>query len=193
MLCVMETFWSSDIHFGHKNIITYCDRPFSDVDEMNECLIQNWNSTVGLTDEVWFLGDFSMGRKSDSVRYFRALNGKKHLVQGNHDGKETLNLPWESVSQLKEVTVSNHKFVMCHFPLEVWNRSHHGVLHLHGHSHGSLQRVIPRRMDVGVDCHPEYRPFSLEEVVERLAGEEYKMADHHGDRRETGQHEDAMV
>ncbi|WP_150461985.1 metallophosphoesterase [Nesterenkonia ebinurensis] len=79
----MATFYSSDQHFGHRNIIDYCNRPFSSIQEMDEVIIARWNETVD--DEVWVLGDFAMGDRSRSLGYLQRLNGAKYLVAGNHD------------------------------------------------------------------------------------------------------------
>lgn len=81
----MPTWFTSDLHFGHKNIIKYEGRPFNDVDEMNHALVDNWNRTVGPDDVVWIVGDFAMGKIVDTLPIAKDLNGKKLLVPGNHD------------------------------------------------------------------------------------------------------------
>lgn len=81
----MTTFFTSDQHFGHANIIKYCDRPFSDVPEMDEAIIARWNETVGPEDEVWVLGDYAMGDRARGLSYLSRMNGTKFLVSGNHD------------------------------------------------------------------------------------------------------------
>jgi calcineurin-like phosphoesterase family protein len=78
-------WFTSDLHFGHENIIRYCGRPFASVEAMNLGLVSRWNETVGLSDEVWVLGDFAMGRIDESLRLVGLLNGTKTLVPGNHD------------------------------------------------------------------------------------------------------------
>lgn len=86
---VMSTFISSDHHFGHRNISRLAGRPFPDTDdgviEMNEALIEAWNSVVGSDDTVMVLGDFAMGRVDHSLPVLDRLNGTKHLIYGNHD------------------------------------------------------------------------------------------------------------
>ena len=75
----------SDTHFGHANIIKYCDRPFNDADQMDSMLIKNWNEIITPDDIVWHLGDFALKNKEKTINYFRRLNGRKMLVLGNHD------------------------------------------------------------------------------------------------------------
>lgn len=175
-----EIFFSSDIHFGHKNIIHHANRPFGSVEEMNESLVERWNSTVGPRDVVYFAGDFSFARAEETEKFFKALNGMKHLIVGNHDGNSTKRLPWASVSDIKEVSIDGNKFVVCHYPMEVWNGSHRRAFHVHGHSHGTLETKIAGRADVGVDCHPELKPFSVEEFIASAAHQNASPRDHHG-------------
>lgn len=81
----MATFFTSDLHFGHKNVIPYCNRPFESVEAMNEGLIERWNRAVGETDDVWILGDYCFGGSRFIADINRRLHGKKHLLRGNHD------------------------------------------------------------------------------------------------------------
>ncbi|MCB0512609.1 MAG: metallophosphoesterase, partial [Bacteroidetes bacterium] len=83
-----KDYWfTSDTHFFHENIIKYCNRPFSSAEEMNEVLIDNWNSVVKPGDIVYHLGDVTMGQKSHGQfsSLWTRLNGRKRLVVGNHD------------------------------------------------------------------------------------------------------------
>lgn len=81
----MKYFIISDTHFGHKNIIKYCDRPFKNVEEMDKTLIENWNKTVSNQDTVLHLGDFALCSKERARQIMSQLNGKKILIKGNHD------------------------------------------------------------------------------------------------------------
>ncbi|MEM9468311.1 MAG: hypothetical protein AAGA90_23285 [Actinomycetota bacterium] len=78
-------WWTADLHLGHHNIIEYCNRPWSTVEEMNEGLIERWNDVVHPNDEVWVLGDFAMGHRAETVPLARRLHGAKILIPGNHD------------------------------------------------------------------------------------------------------------
>ena len=80
-------YFTADTHFNHINIIKFCDRPYELIDEMNEALIENWNSVVGKDDEIYHLGDFGWGDNVDNLDILRRLNGTKYLVKGNHDWK----------------------------------------------------------------------------------------------------------
>jgi calcineurin-like phosphoesterase family protein/RNAse (barnase) inhibitor barstar len=81
----MTTWFTSDLHLGHANIIGYCARPFADVAAMNAGLIERWNARVQHTDTVYVLGDVAMGRITDSLSLVDSLHGSKILVTGNHD------------------------------------------------------------------------------------------------------------
>jgi calcineurin-like phosphoesterase family protein len=78
-------FFTSDTHFGHHNIIKYCGRPFKDANDMNESFIRNWNSVVGVDDDVYHLGDVSFMSKQQTINIIKKLNGRIYLVSGNHD------------------------------------------------------------------------------------------------------------
>lgn len=80
-----KVFLTSDLHFGHQNIIEYSERPFASIEEMDEALIDNWNSVVNTEDTVFVLGDFAMGDRANGLQHLRRMHGTKILVNGNHD------------------------------------------------------------------------------------------------------------
>ncbi len=180
----MNTFFTSDTHFGHANIIKYCHRPFINVKEMDSVLIARWNSTVRPEDTVYHLGDFSFGPPEN---YLRRLNGQIRFVSGNHDRgmarvrqekKWNYKVVW--LPDLAEVEVEEQKIVLCHYAMLVWNKSHHGTWHLYGHSHGTLpDNPNSRSIDVGVDVH-DFRPIAFDEVAMYMAKKTWKSVDHHG-------------
>lgn len=186
-----ELFFTSDNHFNHRNIIKYASRPFADVDEMNETMIANWNQVVTAQDEVYVLGDFAYSVNSlpKPSNIFHRLNGKKHLIVGNHDEQNpiVLTLPWSSVADLRHVRWGKSRFALCHYPLETWHHSYKGTIMLHGHCHGTLDRRIPHRYDVGVDSDygdwwPKFTPINVETIVAVAATEKFEPTDHHGRR-----------
>ena len=173
-----NTFFTSDLHFFHKNIIDYCDRPFNSIEEMNQGIIDNWNSVVQPEDIVYILGDISFGKSDETIKLLEQLNGELHLILGNHDLPNKYIIPYleffESIDTLKEIKITEPQsqeilhITLCHYPMVAWNRSHHGSLHLYGHVHGQYDNPESLSMDVGIDTHPEFRPYSLNEVLVKL-------------------------
>lgn len=169
----MNTFFTSDLHFHHKNIIQFCNRPFGSVEHMNETLIQNWNTVVGEKDHIWMLGDFSFGSVSETENILKRLKGHKHLIVGNHDRKgkaeKLFNHDWYKYFvdryDYLSIKLNDYKLVLCHFPFSSWERNH---IHLHGHLHSTPDNYTPfyMRYDVGVDLN-KYAPISLEDAVEK--------------------------
>lgn len=82
-----RVYFTSDTHFNHTNILRYCQRPFRNVDDMNEQMIANWNETVSEDDVIFHLGDFCLGGAAEWTRILDRLNGKIYLIMGNHDLK----------------------------------------------------------------------------------------------------------
>lgn len=163
-------WFTSDHHFGHENIIKYCDRPFSTVKEMDAVMIARWNRIVTDDDIVYHLGDFTLG--TNALYYLSQLNGHiKFLGNRWHHDKRWLrewldSEGWYSKSghsirilpalYLLEKERANDKvIVLCHYPLAIWDRKHYGSWHLHGHSHGRYQGD-GFCMDVGVDVNDFY-------------------------------------
>lgn len=186
----MTHYIASDLHFSHRNILQYCPNRRSGkplpitlegidemIIEMNEKIISNWNNLVLPDDEVSLLGDMAMGKIADAPGLIRRLNGKKHLIKGNHD-KTLCKLPevnelFESIQDYKEITYKyngkKHLICMFHFPIASWNGMSHenSSIHLHGHTHCSHGHHISAGaiMDVGIDGNDLF-PYRLDQVVE---------------------------
>jgi calcineurin-like phosphoesterase family protein len=173
------TYFTSDTHFGHTNIIKYCNRPFASVEEMNESLIKNWNARVEPKDTIYHLGDFAFIHDEKALRtLFYRLKGYKHLIMGNHD-KHNLMLPWEEVTPYKRLNLEGDAVILFHYGCRVWDKSHHGSIQLYGHSHGTLPGNS-QQLDVGVDCW-DYKPITLSEIKARLKTlPPFKGPDFHG-------------
>lgn len=162
-------YYTSDLHFGHANIIKFCDRPWKQVDEMDKALIENWNNRVTDADHIYHLGDFSMN-KGRFIKLVEQLNGQKHFIIGNHDPKGIQH----ELRKLKNVFVHDsihtvkdegRKVVLCHYPIFEWNGYYHGTVHFHGHTHGSIgDNFKSNAFDVGTDCH-DYEPKTYDEIV----------------------------
>ena len=162
-----SVFFTSDTHFGHRNIIKYCNRPFADTNEMDRILIENWNEVVGQRDTIYHLGDFSMGNQAPKI--LPRLNGNKILIKGNHDKRPRLEHGWSEIENYKELKYDGQLVILFHYAMRVWNRSHRGSWMLYGHSHNTLfNDPTLLSIDVGVDCQ-NYRPVSFDEVRRIMA------------------------
>jgi calcineurin-like phosphoesterase family protein len=162
------TWFIADPHFQHEGIIKLCDRPFAGVREMDECLLYSWNAVVRPNDTVIVVGDFAhRGTAGEAKRIFGRLHGKKHLIRGNHDGDDTLNLGWESVRDIACVTVEGERLVLCHYPMLDWPGRHRGALQLYGHTHGRI-RGHQQSADIGVDVMG-WAPVRISAIKEYMA------------------------
>lgn len=172
-------FFTSDLHFYHNNIIKYSNRPFKDVSEMHDEIVDRWNKKISKDSTVFILGDFSFSSQENSIRLFKMLNGKKHLIVGNHD-KFLDRHYWISVNDVVETSYNGIQFFLSHYSHKVWNKSHYGTIHLYGHSHGSLpDDPTSLSMDIGVDCSKDFTPFSFEEIVDIMKTKTFIPKDHH--------------
>ena len=182
----MTVWFTSDTHFGHANVIQYSNRPFEDVNEMDELMIKAWNEAVKPGDLVYHLGDFSFHRLEKTVQIAKRLAGQKYLVFGNHDKrirKEGQFMDqWIWARDLEQIEVEKQKIVLCHYAMLTWNQSHRGSWMLHGHSHGSLpDDPHSLRLDVGVDPMG-YRPVSFDDIGKLMTKKEFRPIDHHGEK-----------
>lgn len=168
----MTILFTSDQHFGHANIIKYCNRPFSNIQEHDRVLMENWNIVVEPEDTVYHLGDFGLTNKEYIIRILKHLNGNIKFIRGNHDKsmKGTALNYVEELGTYHELNIDDKEMnvkqgiVLCHYPFQTWNRGHWGVWHLHGHSHGNVPSPDTMlRLDIGVDSH-NFMPITYEEV-----------------------------
>lgn len=163
----MKNIWfTSDTHFGHENILKYCDRPFDSVEEMNEQMIDNWNSVINNKTVVYHLGDFAYRNSVEECKeILDRLKGKIHLIKGNHDHKDILKFDrWESVSDIVNLKYRKKKLVLFHYPIRSWNGRWRGSIHLYGHVHGQGEEY-GKSLDVGVDSW-NYKPVSFDQIME---------------------------
>jgi len=158
-------FLTSDTHFNHHNIIEYDQRPFKDIKEMNECIINNWNEVVKQDDIVYHLGDFGIGRVNDLKAICKRLNGNICLVRGNHDERSITKLVEIGIKLVADSLCLNYKgFIveMAHMPDQTyydWD----GLLHIHGHTHHTQQF---NKNLINVSCNAwDYKPVSLDELI----------------------------
>jgi calcineurin-like phosphoesterase family protein len=172
-----NVWFTSDNHFGHKNIIEFSKRPFKSVEEMNEVMIERWNEKIGEEDVVYHLGDIALMPPAKLKPLLARLNGKICLLTGNHESSALACADrFEWIKPYYELTLDDpgasrgkRLIVLLHYAMRVWNASHYGAWHLYGHSHGALpDDEKSLSFDVGVDCHNFY-PLSYEEVKAIMA------------------------
>ena len=158
-----KIYFTADHHFGHRNIITHCNRPFTYPEEMDEAMVDRWNSTVKPGDIVYHLGDFTWNNDADQL--LPRLYGDKRLIAGNHDPRTTRHAKlWQSVQYYEEIVVDGMRVVLCHYRIYSWHNIALGSIHLHGHSHGKCKRYC-NVIDVGVDCS-NFTPMTLHDWLD---------------------------
>ena len=167
----IKKIWiTSDLHFLHPKIINICDRPTTP-EEHDDWLIERFNKKVGKKDELWILGDVSMGNKIETEKLLDKMNGRKRLILGNHDSNIKSSTRFETIDLIKDFTFNSPSYpnihiVMCHYPMLSWNRKVHGAMHCFGHVHNRLEGV-GLSFDVGVDTN-NWEPYSLEDIFDKM-------------------------
>ena len=165
-------YFISDPHFGHENILKMCRRPFENVEEMNEAMIDAWNQRVTGNDTVFILGDLFY-RCPDPEPILQRLKGKKRLIIGNHDSswmdKVDLSRYFVSVDPFLEITDGMRAITLCHYPLLTWKHKLRTYM-VHGHIHNDttsdffpLLVARERVLNAGVEVNG-YRPVTFEEL-----------------------------
>lgn len=157
-----KIFVISDLHLGHKNIINICNRPFKNVDEMDDEIIKRWNNIVKKDDLVYVLGDFSFHNKNIEM-YLSKLNGYIVLIKGNHD-KYIKHEKIIKTYDYLEIEVENVKYILSHYPIIAWNGQYRNSIHLYGHVHSSGQDwefvKLPNAYSVCCEFH-NYEPIEI--------------------------------
>lgn len=172
-------FVTSDQHFNHKNIIKYCARPFSSVEEMNEEMIKRWNAVVSKDDTVFVLGDFFMGRLTEIEGILSRLNGHIMLVEGNHDNDSRIATmtSYGNVKNLGPLFIMDYRginIVMCHYPIDfdlrnMVSKASKKMVFLYGHIHNLAPKGLDRGCfyHVGVDTN-DFTPVDLDSIIDEV-------------------------
>lgn len=170
-------------------------RGFDTVEKHNYTLVSNINALVKHDDILYHLGDWSFGGH-EQIKLFRdRLNCQEiHLIFGNHDQHiEQIDSPYRSlfascnyVKQLKINVdkkygiVGKQMIFLSHYGHRVWDKLHHGAIHLFGHSHGTLP-MFGKSMDCGVDTN-NLCPYHLDEIMDIMKNREIGFVDHHNSK-----------
>ncbi len=172
-------YFTADLHLGHANIIRHCGRPFASVEDMDRCLIDNWNRRIRPEDTVYILGDLMFACK-DPAAYLTQLAGQKHLIVGNHDAvwmkrlrkihPGLLEHAFVSIQPMAELRVDGEAVILCHYPMMTWDGYLTGAYHIYGHIHNQtasaywpLLAGMDRALNAGVEVN-HYQPVTLEEL-----------------------------
>lgn len=185
---IKNVFFSSDLHLFHKNVLKFDKRPFTDVYEMHESLVERWNEVVSKNDVVIYLGDLSFAKRSDLdevKNIINNLNGVIHYVIGNHDDSNEIKKTgrFASINDYLEVNITytptiglktKQLFCCMHYPIYSWNKAHYGSIMCHGHCHGNLHHGEDasfyhnrKVIDVGCMLH-EYKPISYLDIIKKF-------------------------
>lgn len=185
-------YYISDLHLFHENVIRFDNRPFENVFEMHNAIIDRWNSVVTNGDTVYILGDISLrGANDELIALVSRLKGHKVLVKGNHDDVSDYRyqLLFEEICDYKEIQDSfdgqNYNLILSHYPIFSWKKMSRGTILLYGHTHDSAedeyyQKCIEAMCENGcrhvkdkphaynVGCMKEYMdytPRTLSEII----------------------------
>ena len=142
-------YFISDTHFFHNNVIKFDRRPFDNMDEMLEKMLEKWNNKVSDDDTVYVLGDYAWKLGKDNIEWLKQLKGCKHLIRGNHDKIKNVhiyNTLFESVKDYDDIVVEledgeKKRVIVSHYYIPLYNSHYYGSVHLYGHSHLSEENI----------------------------------------------------
>lgn len=182
-----KTFFTGDLHFGHKNVLTFDNRPFTTVDEMDAELIRRRNNKVGKGDLVYVLGDLIWkSRNNDAPALIKSLNGQIILIKGNHDRFLHNSKAKAALAGIKDyddicVTLEDgtqRRVIISHYFIPMYIGHRYNAIHLHAHSHFSdeadfeidfaeqLNRMGCKNEIYNVGCmYWNYEPVTLDEII----------------------------
>lgn len=187
-----SVLFTSDAHFFHKRIVEFTNRPTT-IEQHDSWLISQFNKKAKKESIVFHLGDmFFKSTNEEAVEILRQLNGTWYFILGNHCNPSKLETVINTCNKLyntnhqligwyttlttkklisKDKPLKRKTYVLCHFPISDWANIQRGHRHLHGHCHGQTSShgnpyytLMPGRLDVGVDNHPEHTLWTLDEI-----------------------------
>lgn len=186
-MILQKVFFSSDLHFGHENVLRFDNRPFASVEEMDAELVRRWNAKVGKGDLVYVLGDLIWkSRNGDAHNLIRSLNGQIILIKGNHDRflhNAQAKAALAGIKDYDDICVtledgSVRRCILSHYFIPFYNGHRHQAIHLHGHSHFTDEADLELKMAMelnesgfkneiyNVGCmYWDYAPVTLDEIL----------------------------
>jgi calcineurin-like phosphoesterase family protein len=206
----MRHFITSDIHFGHKNILKYNPATrgqYASADDMNIRFIDNFNNQVTENDHTYILGDIGFCKPEQTMEFLKQMNGLKTIIHGNHDvphpgskhPEDSLtgsmvfqnpeqrrlagiieDTPYKVISHM--VDGARYGIILFHFRIASWDGAHHGSIHFYGHEHGNGPVIDARCMDIGVDTN-NMNPYLLDSAVRLVCKKDKVVSGHHDGTR----------
>lgn len=175
----MTDIWlTSDLHLCHDKDFLYAPRGFDNIQDMNETIVQNWNSVVKPEDEVYLLGDVMLDDIDKGLEILKSLNGKIHIICGNHDTPAKRQKYAEcdnvvEVSLAAELKYKKYHFFLTHYPCFTGNIQKESfkktTCNLYGHTHQTTNFYddIPFMYHVGLDSH-NLIPVNIKDIIEEM-------------------------
>lgn len=162
----MKKWFIADTHFSHANIIRYVSRPYANVEEMDESLINNWNQCVNIDDQVFFLGDFGLGDVNHLHSICSQLKGHKICIRGNHDRNASWmnRIGFSVVLESAFMKIGRHLVELIHIPTD------QPPIHfqLHGHVHDKRpKKIVSNQLNLCVEVW-DYKPVAEKLIVSIL-------------------------
>ena len=180
MILLSKKFYISDLHIGHKNILKFDQRPFFDLEDMKQTIINNWNSVVSPHDDVYILGDM-FWNNDEAADVLSKLKGHLYLIKGNHDRENAEIRMWfDWIKNYAEIHDNGRNVVLCHYPIAHWHNADHGTIHLYGHIHSGRHSrpfeeyvKMMKKRDTPYYCYNvgcmmpymDYTPRTLDEII----------------------------
>ena len=172
-----KIWFTSDTHFGHIKDFLWSPRGFNSIQEHDETIIHNWNEVIGPEDEVYHLGDVMLNDNEHGLECIKRLNGKIHIILGNHDTETRASLYLhcpniETIDYARELKIGKYYFWLCHYPTVTANYDDDKpwakhLINIYGHTHQQTKfyNDNPYMYCVCLDAHNNY-PVSLEQILE---------------------------
>lgn len=185
-----RVLFTADLHFGHERVLSFDNRPWNTIEEMNAALIERWNKKVQKGDLVYVLGDlFWKGDSATVLEYLKTLNGQIYMIKGNHDRwlhnagvkKRLAGLQDYLDTQVKLEDGTMQRVIMSHYFIPFYTGHYYNAIMLHGHSHMTAEHEAEEKMKLwlnqnGFPCrsynvgcmHWDYEPVSLDEIIRKF-------------------------
>lgn len=167
-----KIWFTSDLHFCHDREFIYKPRGFSSVEEMNEAIIKNFNSLINEEDDLWILGDLMLMDNNKGIEYINKLNGKLHIILGNHDGDSRIAI-YKQIEKIQDIQYAHllkykkYQFYLSHYPTLMGNYDLQmsKTWCLHGHTHSTDKfGECDKNYNIALDAHDCF-PIEIENIL----------------------------